>query len=654
MKRRTLLALVVLVAAVGVAFAATNGSETTGTVFVYASDAPHVGIEGGRVLNLTYLGPTGETHANLSNAGILYADGDPNATLIVPATESLDDSQIAIEQIDTTGVIGLETASTQRIVVGGNIDNVTWRAPSSVALDDGVVDFSYGGPSGTSIVEIGGVPANTDIRAVDANTDTILGLATSDGSGRVNFTSLTNSEHQVTLQEAHASKLSNGQPQGALTGEPTQLAVDVNDSDFPADEVKVTFTLDGSTVGSTNLTSNGTASISMPSRGVTGGGHSVSVTAVSHGETATLDYTYSVPSNLSIYNETSPNTLIKSPTEVELTFYAENGSVYTRTTTDGNISFDGLPANQGFVVSASANNYHDRRIYIESLFEQQRIYLLNTSVTSANVVFSLNDETGQFQPSEETTLFIEKPLNVSGSTKYQVITSDQFSATNEMTATLENDQRYRLRLQSPEGQTRVLGAYRTAGDDTAPLNVGSVSFDGTDATNPTFSATLQEIDGQRVLRLQYLDPANATTGLSLEVTDRSDGATIRPNTTESGPFGAYVETIPINSSADEVAFNISYYAERTDYEDEGGTVFAGDLPEIAKETGVAPNILSALSFLVIFATLGLTGISYPRFAGIPTVAVAFGLTTLGAVSIPPLLLSGAGVIALLFAVGGGQ
>ena len=414
--------------------------------------------------------------------------------------------------------------------------------------------------------------------------------------------------------------------------------------------------MDGSVAGSTTISSNGTASIAMPDRGQTGGEHSVAVTATgAAGQTDTLSYTYAAPGNLSIYNETAPDTLVKSPTEVELTFYADDGAVYTRTTTTGNISFDGVPADEDFVVSASASGYYDRRVYIESLYDQQRIYLLNnTYPTVANVVYTLNDETGQFQPTEETTLYVEKPLNVSGSTTYQIITSDQFSATNEVPTTLENDQRYRLRLQGPDGTTRVLGAYRTAGDDTAPLNVGSVSFDGSSATNPTFSATLQEIDGQRILRLQYYDPANATDALSLEVTNRSGGTVIRPNTTETGPFGTYIETIPISSNASDIAFNISYYAERTGYENEGGTVFAGDVPEIAQETGVAPNILSGLSFLVIFATLGLTGISYPRFAGIPTVVVAIGLTTLGAVSIPPLLLSGAGVIALLFAVGGGQ
>jgi len=648
--KRLALAAVVLVACVGVVLAA-SGSHTTGTAFVYAKDAPHVGVEGGRMMNLSYVGPVGTTHANLTNAGVLYADGDDTATMIVPATESLDDSQITVEQIDTTGVVGLETPSTQRVVVGGNIDNVSWRSPSAVTLDDGLVDFSYGGASGTSIVEIGGLPATTPVRAVDANTGTVLGLATTDGSGRANFTSLQNSEHQVTIQEAHASTLSNPQPEGGQTNEPSQLSVDVTDADFPADEVEVTFELDGSTVGSTNLTSNGTASVSMPSRGVTGGTHSVTATAVNHGETSTLSYTYSVPSNLSVYNETRPNELIKSPTTVEFTFYAEDGSVYTRSTTDGNISFDGLPANQDFVVSASASGYHDRRIYIESLFDQQRIYLLNETQPSAAVVFTLTDDTGQFQPTEETTLFIEKPLNVSGNTQYQVITSDQFSATNEVPTTLENDQRYRLRLKGPDGQTRVLGAYRTAGDDRAPLTVGSVSFDGTNATNPVFTATLQTIEGQRVLRLQYLDPANATTGLQLEVVNGT-GATIRPNTTETGPFGTYVETIPVNTNADKVTYNISYHATRDGFDNEGGTVFAGDVPEIAEGTGLDPEILSAIGYLTILAVLGLTAISYPRFSGIPTVAVASGLTMLGVVSIPSLLLSGAGVVALLFAVGG--
>lgn len=646
--------VVLAVVAVGVVAAAgltTLSSNSDGAV-VIAPNGPGVTLTGNGDVYSTSGQPASNTIQWNTTAGnaTFVSQGRTNVTV---HRDDLTGTWTIATAIDSNGNdLTINPADKPSVTVGGGIDSIEFRG--KVAADDGTTDFVYSASSSASLT-IHNAPDSTQLRAIDTSTGAYLDGTTSDASGTATFSDLDSGSHDVVLKAGNAAPtVSTPQPEGNLSSATTTLSIDVNDSDFGAtgDNVSVEFQLDGSSVGTDSLTSNGTASVSISQP--TSGTHSVTATATDDfGATASQSWTFGVPDELLIYNESSPNTLVQSPTETTVTFYASNGSVYTRSTTNGKIDFAGLPADEAFIVEADAQDYISRRIYIESLIEQQRIYLLPENATTASVVFSLRDDSGQFTPVDETLLYIEKPMNVSGQTKYQVITSDQFSATREVPVTLENDQRYRLRIKGSDGDTRVLGAYRTAGDDTATLNVGRVQFDsGAEADSPVFQSSMTTINGQQTIRIKYLDPVNATDGLTLKVVNESSGNVLRPKTTESGPFGEYVETIPVSGSAEGHTYNVTYDASRTGYEDVSGQQYAGDLPGILGDLGLDVNILSMLGYLTILGVLGLTAISYPRYAGIPTTAVAAALVTLGAVQIPPLLVGGAGVISLMFAVGG--
>jgi hypothetical protein len=556
----------------------------------------------------------------------------------------------------TGGALTINPADKRSITVQGNADTLDFR---DAKLDDGNPDFVIEGTSGSSSVTLRGLPTSTTISAVNQSTGNPLDETSSDANGVATF-DISHSTQTVVLQSgtvAGTPRQSEAAPTGALTSDPSQLSIQINDSDFPSDQMTVDFHLDGSQIDSQTITSNGTVTATIPSSGKTGGTHNWAVNSSDDfGNVNNQSYSYGVPDELRIYNETQSETLIQSPTEVTVQFFAENGSVYERSTTNGVIDFSGLPADQAFVVDAQAADFHDRRIYIESLIQQQEIYLLNSTVFSGDdVVFLIEDNSGQFTPPDDTVLFVEKALNISGDVQYRVITSDLFSATNEVPVTLESDQRYRLRLKGPDNNTRVLGAYRSTGDDNAVLEVGTVTFEGANATNPDFRATVREIDGNRVIRIAYRDPANATTDLTLEVINRTNSSDVlRPQTTETGPFGTYVETIPISSSKENVAYNVSWSATRESFDDQSSVAFVGDLPQLGDGFGLDDTVLWLLGQLTIFGVLALTCISYPRYAGIPTVAIAAGLTALGIVAIHPLLVGGAGVIAITFAVGGAR
>lgn len=582
-----------------------------------------------------------------------------------PTSATLDVSEIEGPWTNATGLdvsgadLTIDPGDKSAVVVGGSTDAIRFRQDSAVTIDDGTVDFVYTA-SGSGSVELRSLPANTDFEAGILNGGGGLGSFSSDGNGHATISLESATDAQVVLFSASDPIVEDAtaSPTGDLSQASQTFEIDVKDADFQtsqSDELTAELFIDGSSEGTDTLNSNGTAAVSATIS--TGGSHTVQWTVTdSYGlSTDSQEFTVNVPDELRIFNETDPGTLVSSPTTVTVQFFGEGGSVTERTTTTGVVDMTGLPAGQSFVVDAEAPTYHDRRIYVESLYEQQEIYLLNTSVTSADIVFSIVDESNQFSPVDESVLFVEKPLTISGSTEYRVITSDHLSATSEVPVTLEQEQRYRLRLLSPSGdETRVLGSYRPTGNDQAQLTVGEVTFEGGNATNPYFQSSLQEIDGNRFIRVVYDDPANATTDLSLEVQNRTDGSFLRPNTTESGPFGRYVETIPISAAKDDVAYNVSYHADRDGFDDEGGTPLVGDVPQIATGFGLDVGVLSMLGYLTILGVLGITCIAYPRYAGIPTVAVASFVVAIGVVEIHPLLIGGAGVISLIFAVGGGR
>lgn len=581
-------------------------------------------------------------------------DGNNNGDLYFDVVEYADTTPSG-EGVYTSGAHSVEDAS---------------QAFVNLTLEDAHADYriEFGG-SGSWTTAASGTLSTTGNHTIDVSS-----APDSATQWRTNVTLVNETTAATTAQihdegiqfTGHAPTTSNLSPSDGetLSAAGPTLSAEVTDSDVAlaqGDEITAEFYLDGSQVGSDTLTSNGTATHSTS--GLTGGAHDwhVELTDDYGLETTTDTRTFHTPSELRIYNESSPRTLVTDPVDVTVQFFADNGTVYERSTDDGVVDFSSLPVDREFTVTANPEgpdtgpNYQSRSTHIESLVEQQEIYLLNENVQSANVVYTLVDNSGQFTPPEETTLFIEKALTINGQTAYRTVTSDQFSATNEMVATLEDDQRYRLRLEGPDVDTRVLGSYRTAGDDAAQLTVGQVSFEGATASAPSFHANVQDIQGTRALRITYTDPANATDALTLEAVNRTNSSdVIRPETTEAGPFGQYSEVIPLSSSADDVSFNVSYEADRSGFADQSGVVFVGDLPPIAQNLHMDPDVLSALGLMTIFGTLGLTAIARPRFAGIPTVVVAVGLVGLGVLVIHPLLLAGAGVIALLFAVGGGR
>jgi len=249
----------------------TGGEPAGGDVPLGAADGPLVvgtDVSNTEVTEFTPNANTVDVTSDVGNA-TLSSNGRTNVTLDTVTGPWTNASDLDVASTPLT----IDPADKPAVVVSGDAERVNFR---TMTVDDGTPDFEYGGSSGSTTVTVNGLSASAVVAAVDVNSGRVLDAKTPSG-GQATFT-MPNSNHTVTLQtSAGPPTLSNASPTGALSTKPSTVSVDVDDPDFPQDNVTVTATLNGSTLGTTTVNDTGTASISIGS--LTAGKHQVEITA---------------------------------------------------------------------------------------------------------------------------------------------------------------------------------------------------------------------------------------------------------------------------------------------------------------------------------------------------------------------------------------
>jgi len=319
-------------------------------------------------------------------------------------------------------------------------------------------------------------------------------------------------------------EISNIQPQGDLDSNPTEISAQINDSDFSldGDSLTVDIILDGTQIDSQTITSNQEITTTMPSSGQTGGSHSIEIeVSDSYGQTATETQSYRVPDTLFVREENEPSVAV--PVNGEVRFFPgdsdEGSEVYSRGSNNGEIEMTGLPVGQDFIVEiepTDTQNFTQRTIYIESIYEQETAYLLNTTeYDTVQSRFILNDPTGRFD--SESVLKILRPINVNGGTEYQTIIGDRFG-TEGVTATLEEDTRYQLRVSSDNFEQAV-GPYRADTSETVEVTPGTTSIDLSSGPQTWVANAVIE---ENNIEFAYDDPADLTSKLKVFIYERGN------------------------------------------------------------------------------------------------------------------------------------
>lgn len=416
----------------------------------------------------------------------------------------------------------IDPADKAQATVGKQINAFDWRG--SYGADDNQVDFVYGA-SETAEVTIRGSEANQLLVAVDADNGNYLDGASSNSAGTVTFDSLDSGTHDVfvrTIDGFKAPILKNPSPTGGQQTAPSSISIDLSDTEFDkGDSVDVTISLDGTQIHSQTITANQTISTSVPSSGQTAGEHQWTVEATDDfGEQTTETYTYEVPDTLYIRNERNHSELIDSPISIDGTFFGKD-QIFTRDgITTGSVDMTGLPVNQDFIVEAdpSDNNWTQRDTYIQSIYEQQSIYLLNTSaVSTIDARFVLDDPTGVYDQS--SVLFIQRPINTSTQTVWQTVHADRFGAEG-VTTTLERGQRYRIKVMAQDGTSQIIGPYRADVDETVQVVPGSPTIEiGNFEEGWGANA---EIVNKDTLQYRYSDPDDETDRLKVWIHERGN------------------------------------------------------------------------------------------------------------------------------------
>ena len=566
-------------------------------------------------------------------------------------------SKINASQAD----IGIDPPDKNRIVVGGGIDTVDFR-DASVDTGDAVFSYSAGSTASVELVQTG--VTNTNVVAV-ASDGTVVDYGTTDSGGTLTLDQLASGSYDnIKLKTTSDPALSGATPSGgsSVSDSSLQLNINVSDPDFGAtqgDSVTVEFydASDDRSLGTDTVTANDTASATFDQ--AEGGPNSwYAVATDAYGNSVTSDtFSFNAPDELRIYSETEPDQLISDDTSLRVRFFVEGQeTVIERETNSGIVDLEGLPVDQRFIVTVrdDQSNFTYRRIVIDSLVETQDAYLLNESEPNSQILFQLDDPTGEFPP-EQTTLYVEKPItkdfNDDGTdtTRYEVMAGDTFGASAQFPIVLQDDSRYRLRVEAEDGSSRILGAYSVSGEAVEPLQIQRVNLEGDADSGASLQSTIEGPDNDRNLYVRYVDPGDETKSVEYRIIDATDGSVYVENTTRTSNSFADVYNLPATNG--EMSYKVEYQIERSGNVT-GGSVYAGKLPEVADRFGIEQRVLNWVSWAAILATMGLLVIVSPKIAPIGGVGMATVLTTLGAINLSAPVIGVAGAVSVLVIVGG--
>jgi len=224
-------------------------------------------------------------------------------------------------------------------------------------------------------------------------------------------------------------------------------------------------------------------------------------------------------------------------------FYEEqDDDVYPRTPTNGVIDMEGLPVNEPFVVGIrdDSDTYVSRLTLIDTIFEQQSVYLINASVDTAIIRFTIEDRTGQFAGTG-TKIQIRRAINTTTSPadeeEYVIVAGDVVGSQLQFETELEQDVRYRVRIQNEDGETRQLGAFTARVDQVIGLTISGIDV-GVDIPEdePVISSSIDDsVANQTSLQFSYVDLAQETTEVDLRVLQAGNTSNVLDTATVTAP-----------------------------------------------------------------------------------------------------------------------
>jgi hypothetical protein len=332
-----------------------------------------------------------------------------------------------------------------------------------------------------------------------------------------------------------------------LSEGPVTIEVTIEDANLGnGDSVDVQFKEgDGTNIGSVQtLTANGTASVTY-SNLVGGANQWQAEISDSFGNSFTTDtFTFRIPNELTLRNVNDATEIIDDPSvDATVRFYEEqDDDVYPREPTNGVIDMQGLPVNEPFVVGIrdDSGTYVSRLTLIDTIFEQQSVYLINSSRDTAIVRFTIEDRTGQFA-GEGTKIQIRRAINTTTSPsdqeEYVIVAGDVVGSQLQFETELQTDVRYRVRVANDAGETRQLGAFTARVDQVIGLTISGIDV-GVDIPEdePVITTAIDDsVANTTQLQFTYVDLAQETSEVNLEVLQAGNRSNVLDTATVTSP-----------------------------------------------------------------------------------------------------------------------
>lgn len=556
----------------------------------------------------------------------------------------------------SAGDITIKPNDKQSVTASGGVTTIRYDDGSRVAIGDGQTDFVIGADS-SGTVTLHNLPASETFTAGTLS-GTGFGTVTTDSSGTGTISvSQTNGPERVVLFRNHDPAIDNSSatPSGGDVIQQSQLdlSVNVSDAEFgtpQGESLDATFYMDGEQVGTDAISANETTRTTVSN--LEGGSHEWYVVLEdNYGATTTSQtFSFGIPSTLRVFNESDPDQLVDGNVQLRLRFFTgdQTGEVFERIVSDGTVDLTGLPANERFVVTVDdeAENFTYRRIIVDSLVEQQEVYLLPKDVPSVEVDFRLTDYTGTYPPTG-TELYIESPVSKdfdgdgTVETEYRVISGDNFGASGSFPATLQKRERYRLRIRNGANQ-RVIGSYTATISRVEEIRIRGLTLQAPEKQTYATLTNVSVVNGQRRLRFKYRDESNTTEQFKLKILERASGNVTYTDTVTDAPIRDYaVYNISLEN---DTAYIVRWHAVRDGQKINGSTLVGGQGVEIPLDA----DWLGTAAMMTIVFVGSLAGTRKHTFIAIGTVAVAGMMMWLNAISI----LTPLWFLAAVVAVGG--
>ena len=568
---------------VGVVAAVSGGVFTTGTVVLDATEGPSIEIVQTTESQLLLSGPSNNqdvVNVDHESGSVTFIGTQGSNVVIEPSDIEGDTTRVT--DVDSAGdTLIINPADKRRLTVDGSFNELEF---SDTSVDNDEVDFSYDSNEEVSIEMSVSDTYDNSVIAVDADSGDYLAtadtetLATSDGSGSTNLSfDLPSGNHNVEVKTTNNPQLSNADPTGdpTIDDETVTLSIDVSDEDFTSasgTEVEVEFyhgpegdlelvdtqTINEDTTVTTNVTPTG------------GANEWQAVATDDYGNTVEGEtHAFGSPATLSIRDEETGELITGSDAEVTVEFFGET-AFESRETTDGEVSMSGLPTTETFVATASVDGYETRRVVIDSLVRQQSMYLLDEETESVDNIFTIEDDTGQFS-GPNTIIYIQRPVEVDGDRNLEIVASDFLGSATEVSATLEQGQRYTIVVENEDGDRRDLGQYTALAQGDVSVRVRGETISVPQTQSFALSAFYEPLDEDTdQIRFEYNDPSKLTEKVDIVIHERGNPDNVTLDETyypgTSGEFGELVVEHQLTESETEQNWVVDYTIDRNNEE----------------------------------------------------------------------------------------